>query len=168
MRYYIALLLLVLVSCTKPKIESPSFILPRDRVEELKLPHDPASMPLAEGIPTEEWILPLESGECIAVDGTTSAVTPCPELSGILFSEASAMKFGMYKLSYRELRVLYENDRNVWKAHRSGYEDVIRQQQKAIIDLQPTFLQKNALTIGFISGVLLTSTTTALILSATR
>jgi hypothetical protein len=156
MRWLIVVLLLW--GCTPPPALLPTVRVDK-RVEEEVLPPDPQTEPL-EGIPSEEWVLALEAGACAGVTGT------CPSRSGILMSEGSAARFGLFKLRYIELRKLFEEDRLVWRAHRELYEERLKLADKAIQDLQPSWWDRHKGELGLVGGFLLGAATTIAIVSA--
>lgn len=165
-RSYLVIALSLLISCAKPFTYKP--VVPEQRrVEEYKLPPDPSTMPLTSSEP--EWIVPLEKGTCVNEKGIlVTTDKPCPNYEGLAYSESAAERDGMYKISYREIRKLYEADRTVWGVERQAYESIINEQNKQIESLQPTWLEKNSLVIGFASGVFLTSLTTAIIITSVK
>lgn len=140
------------------------------RPEARELPAEPDDKPLPEGIPREpgeDHVVPLERGQCVSEDGSRVAPGPCPDWSGIAVSEARAARDALYRISYTELRRLYEADRQVWAAHRELYEAQIREDRKEIERLQPDWWERHdgtvigvgafivgaALTVGVVSAV---------------
>lgn len=125
------------------------------KIEQTPLPIKPASMPIPVEIEKDGyWVMPLEAGSCTPAAPVT-ITKPCPAKSGILESEAHAIKDQQYRISYDELRQLYEADIKVWGAQRELYEATLKQQQETIEKLQPSWYDQNALTIGLVGGFLL-------------
>lgn len=132
----------------------PTVPVPR-QVELRDLPTDPASVPLPEGYPNEDWVEALEAGSCAG----TPASTPCPPRSGIAISEARAWRDAQYRIGYQELRRNYEADRQVWVAQRDLYEAQIQADAQEIERLQPSWwsLHRGEIlaTVGVIAGTAL-------------
>ena len=139
----LALLLPVLLVGCAPKFVTPPTVPPGEaRVEELPLPPDGMTEPLPEGIPTEERIEAVEAGDEAS-------------FAGLLVSEAVAVRYDLLRVRYPELRVRYEQDRKVWAAHRELYETRLQLADKAIRDLQPSWWERNAVSLGLLGGVTL-------------
>jgi len=126
------------------------------RVEDQPLPPDPASEPLPDGTPKGEWAEPLEKGACVKADGTVSkdVVKPCPARSGVSISEEKATRLALFKIRYPELRLNYQADRQVWKAHRELYETRLQLAADRIKELQPGWFQRHKFEIGIAAGFL--------------
>lgn len=131
------------------------------RVETAELPPDPAQEALPSGLPAGEWVEAMEAGSC----GPTSRA-PCPPRSGILVSEARAVRDGYYRVRYPELRRLYETDRRVWAAHRELYEQAVQTRDAAIQQLQPDWFQRNAFSLGFGAGAVIVGAVVAIVAGA--
>lgn len=130
--------------------------IPVERQVELEpLPPDPEEEALPSGTPPAEWVEPLEVNSCF--DSTTGKAVnkPCPAKSGVAMSEAKAVKLAGYKIRYRELRQNYVSDRKVFAAQRELYETRLRLADKAIQDLQPSWLDRHKAEIGIVGGFIL-------------
>ena len=151
-------LCLLLVSCvTKNVYETPKFILPK--IEHVKV-NDPSTMPLDPNVTKDgSWVIPIEAGSC-----TTQVPKPCPEKSGLLFSEEKAVRSQLYEISYKELKKVHDADAKFWLTEQELYEDLLQQTDKEIKALQPTWLMENALSLGISGGFLLGLITTGIIL----
>lgn len=137
-----ALLLLVVAACT-PKFVTPPTVPPGEaRVEQQPLPPDAMIEGLPEGIPEDDRIEALE------------AQNRAP-FAGVLLGEGAAARYAILKSRYPELRVRYEQDRKVWAAHRELYEVRLQLADKAIHDLQPSWWDRNAFSLGLLGGVTL-------------
>ena len=145
------------VQSTRPTV--PDTVV--KRVEQQPLPPDPADEPLPDGIPPGEWVEPVEAGAC------AGKAPPCPEKSGILVSEARAVRDAKYRVRYKELRKNYEADRVVWGAHRELYEERLKLADREIQDLQPNWWDRNKLQIGVVGGVIIGIATSVAILAVT-
>lgn len=134
----------------------PTPAIPLTRAPEVReLPSDPAEEALPPGTPPGESIEPLEAGSCYDATGVRGGNQPCPSRSGLLVSEARAVRDGLYRIRYRELRVLYGGDRTTWSAQRELYEAMIARDRAEIERLRPTWLQQNGLALGLASGLVL-------------
>ena len=130
-----------LAACT-PKFVTPPTVPPGEaRVELQPLPPDAMVEALPEGIPEDDRIEALEEKD------------KAP-FAGVLVGEGVAARYALLRARYPELRVRYEQDRKVWGAHRTLYEERLRLADLAIQDLQPSWWDLNKLSIGFLGGVL--------------
>lgn len=156
---------LILLGCASAPVRPAT--IPVTRAPEARaLPPDPAEETLPPGTPAGEWVEPLEVGACYDVTGLHGGDTPCPRRAGILSSEARAVRDGMYRIRYRELRTFYEADRTTWSAQRELYEALRHQDQATIEAMRPTWWDRNALPLGVAAGLVLgVGTMTAIILS---
>jgi hypothetical protein len=143
-------LALLLVGCATAPPLAPTVPIDR-RVEEEVLPPDPETEPLDSKLGSADWIEPLESGSCHDAVGKL-LVRPCPVRSGIAMSEAKAARFGLYKLRYRQLRTNYEANMKVVGVQRELYETRLKQADKAIRDLQPSWLDQHSTELGILGG----------------
>ncbi len=109
---------------------------------------DPRGEALPEGVPVGEWVEALEAGSC------DHQPMPCPPRGGILVSEARAVRDGLFRVRYDELRVHYMADREVWGAQRELYEGALREADRTVHALRPSWWQQNALGLGFAGGLL--------------
>ena len=152
----VALLLLpVLVACA-PRYTTPPTVPPGEsRVEDQTLPPDAQTEPLPEGIPDDQRVEPMEEGQ------------PAP-FPGVLLGEGRSARLSIVDSRYDELRVRYEQDRRVWSAQRELYETRLALADKAIRDLQPSWWQRNALSLGILGGVTLGVLATVAAASATN
>lgn len=147
MRQLAALLMLVCVGCaTTQAVVHPPVIPETRRPEARDLPQDARTEALPEGIsttPGEDSVEAVEAGD------------PAPH-AGILVSEARAVRDGIYRIRYTELRRTTEADRRVWTAHREFYEEQIRRDREALEEAQPDWWERNDGTIlgvlGFVVG----------------
>lgn len=144
MRFAILLLLSahVLFACT-PKYVTPATVPPGEaRVEQTPLPPDAQTEALPPEFGTDQRSEGLEVG----------VKSP---FSGILLGEALAARYQLIDTRYKELRVVATQDRAVWKAHRELYETRLQLADKAIRDLQPGWWERNAFSLGIVSGTFL-------------
>lgn len=163
MRRTAALLLALTAGCATAQLPP---LVPLTQVPEVRaLPIDPAEEALPAGTPEGEWIEPLEAGSCYDTSGLRGGNQPCPRRSGLLSSEARAVRDGLYRIRYRELRSVVESDRTVWRAQRELYETMRRQDARALQAAQPSWLQRNALAIGLAAGFVVGVGGTVLILT---
>lgn len=166
----IVVLVLSLAACAGPRIQVPT--VPDSvikRVEARELPPDPAVEPIPDSIPSGDWVVSIEKGECLDASGTpeVGATNPCPAKAGLVISEERAYRSALYRIRYRELRKTYESDRMVWSAHRELYEERLKLAGKALEDMQPNWLDRNKLSLGLMGGVVLGIATSVAILSVT-
>ncbi len=125
------------------KYVTPATVPPGEaRVEDRALPPDPATEPLPEGIPEDQRAEALDQGD------------KAP-FSGLLIGEGKAARALNFKIRYVELRADYIADRKVWAAHRELYETRLVLADKAIRDLQPSWWDRNAASLGVIGGLVL-------------
>jgi hypothetical protein len=123
-------------------------------VEEDPLPADPETEPLDSKISSADWVEPLESGSCHDANGKL-LVRPCPVRSGIAMSEAKAVRFALYRTRYREMRTIYVANMKVVGVQRELYETRLKQADKAIRDLQPSWLDQHSAELGILGGFVL-------------
>lgn len=139
--------------------QPPAFLIQSDRRPETRpLPPDPSAETLPTGTQTNaDWVEPLEAGSCLDAQGRplADAPRPCPVRSGIAVGEARAARDAMYRIRYRELRLVYESDREVWGVQRSLYEGQLGRADQHIRSLQPSWFQQNALGLGIAGGFML-------------
>lgn len=144
MRPFIALVLCLFFGCvTSPPVRRGPFI-PEHQWPELitELPPDPEAQPLPKNIPPDEWVESIEARE----------IAPRP---GILLSEARSYRDGLYRIYYKALRDLDQQDRKVWGTHRALYENRLGEALTEIERLQPNWWERNALVVGLASGFVL-------------
>lgn len=157
MRKLLLILMFVVFGCGATTSSEHRPIVAEDRRPEARdLPPDAVIEPLPAGVPTEpseNYVMPFESGFCISGDGTDRAEGPCPLISGIVVSEARAMRDATYRIRYPELRQLYQSDRQVWTAHRELYESQIVADREEIERLRPTWWERNDMAIGIAIGL---------------
>jgi hypothetical protein len=150
----------------------PRFLVTPDRQPEARtLPPDPATEPLPQGVPaTSDFVEPSEPGSCLDAQGrpVMDAPRPCPNRAGILVGETRAARDGLFRLRYRELRVLYDADRQVWQAQRALYEGQLQRADEHIQSLRPNWWQQNALGLGIGGGFLLGTVTVISVLAVTN
>jgi hypothetical protein len=142
MRSATILLMLLAFGCGTKYVLPPTVPPGEARVEERPLPPDPATEPLPAGMVEENKVEGLEQGD------------PAP-FPGILVSEDRATRDGYFRIRYPELRKQYEGDQQVWKAHRELYETRLVLADQAIRDLQPTWWERNAFSLGLFGGSVL-------------
>lgn len=148
------LAVLALVGCTSAPPLPPT--IPEERRVELEpLPPDPEDEVLPANVPTVEWVEPLEVNACFDPSTGKAVNKPCPAKNGIAMSEAKAIKLGFYKIRYREMRTNYASDRKVFGAQRELYETRLKLADKAIQDLQPSWLDKHKAELGIFGGFIL-------------
>lgn len=136
----LAVFLALTVACAKAPTVPPTLVDSSKWVETEALPLHPKTLPLPAGMDadSEKMVVPIEEGMCDSQNGAAYA-KPCPEFSGIAVSEARAVRDGMYRIQYDELRARYEADRNVWAAHRMLYETQMQRDAEHIKTLAPTW-----------------------------
>lgn len=140
---HVALIVALAVTGCSLKYVTPATVPPGEaRVEDRPLPPDPETEVLPEGIPNDQRVEPMEKGDKATFDG-------------LLIGEGKAAKFERYNSRYKELRVDYLADRKVWAAHRELYETRLIQADKAIHELQPSWWDRNAASLGVIGGLVL-------------
>ena len=105
----------------------------------MPLPDRPDLEPLPEDV---NYAVPLLEG------------TPAPQ-DGILLSPEKTKYYIGFKLNYDKLRGLYDKDRLVWQQQRIYYEETIKESNKQIVNLQPTWWEENKLTTGVVGGILI-------------
>jgi hypothetical protein len=154
-------LVLLLSGCGASTVGQTRPLVADDRRPEAReLPLDPRLEALPEGTPTdppEDFVEPVEAGSCIEADTEIAAGAgyPCPSQSGILVSEARAVRDAMFRIRYPELRQTYEADRQVWAAQRELYEAQVQRDREEIERLQPTWWTQNSFAIGTAAGFIL-------------
>lgn len=112
------------------------------RIETAPLPPTPEEEPLPSNTPRADFVEPVEVGMTAT-------------RSGILVSEARAFRDAQYRIRYRELRLNYEADRQVWVVQRELYETRLTQAEEALRAQQPTWIDRHALELGFFGGFVL-------------
>jgi hypothetical protein len=147
MRFLI--LALFLAACGP--LPTPPTVAESKRVELAPLPPDPAEEKLEGNVPRGDWVEPQEANSCTA---------GCPAKAGILVSEERAVRDGLYRVRYRELRLTYTADRQVWQAHRELYEKRLQLADQAIQKLQPSWWDRHKVALGVIGGFVLGSALT--------
>ena len=147
-------LLALLAACATAQ-PLPPLVQPPNAPERRELPTDPADEPLPPGIPAGESVEPLEAGSCYDASGLQGGNYPCPRVSGILATEAWAVRAGFYRVRYRELREHYLADRTVWTAHRALYETVHAENVRRLREAQPTWFERNAFPLGVGAGIII-------------
>jgi hypothetical protein len=137
---FLLVLHLGLAACT-PKFVTPPTVPPGEaRVELQPLPPDALAEMLPEGIPDDNRVEALEEKD------------KAP-FAGVLVGEGVAARHALLRARYPELRVRYEQDRKVWAAHRELYETRLHLADKAIHDLQPSWWDRNAFSLGLLGGI---------------
>lgn len=166
----VAWMMVLLAGCASAA--QPRFLVNVDRQPETRaLPPDPSTEPLPTGMQANaDFVEPSEPGACVDAQGrvVADAPRPCPNRAGILVGETRAARDGLYRLRYRELRVIYEADRQVWSAQRAMYEGQIQRADEHIQSLRPNWWQQNALGLGLAGGFLLGTVTVIGVLAVTN
>lgn len=152
------LLLPLFLACAST-LPTPPTVPVEKRAEEQPLPADPEEEKLDPNVPKGVWVEPQEANSC---------ATGCPAKSGILVSEERAVRDGLYRIRYRELRTNYTADRKVWAAHRELYEKRLQLADQAIQKLQPTWWERHKLQLGVVGGFVLGSALTIAIFAIAR
>lgn len=125
MKVATSFLVLLAVGCatTQKPVES-GYLIGRDRwVEYNKLEPAPLESPnrhvvASEDVDTVEW-------------------------KGVCMPEELAQEYARYNISYKQLRVDYEQDRTVWRVHRDLYETQVQLDAEELSRREPTWLEKN-------------------------
>jgi hypothetical protein len=108
----------------------------KQHVETRKLPDAPDAKP----IPKEgDWVKVLPAG-------TTY------DKHGVLISAEKAARAKLWQLSYKTLRELYELDRQIFSQHRIIYDERLKQANKEIHRLSPSWWSENKGTLGWGTG----------------
>ena len=158
MRKLAIFFLLVIFGCGAAQTPEVRPLVAEDRRPEAReLQGDVRDEPLPEGVPVtpgEDYVMPIEAGQCLNDEGTVVSEGPCPDESGLMVSEARANRDALYRIRYREMRTTYESDRRVWSAHRELYEAQIVADRQEIEDLQPTWWERHDGTILTAVGVI--------------
>lgn len=147
MRKLFSLVLVVSMGCAStPRPVAPTIAEAR-WVETRELPADPADEALDDYLGEEDDVRPYEPED--------------PEIEpGIWTSERRAARDGLYRLRYRELRILYAQDRLIWAVHREAYETRLQLAATELENLRPTWWSRSRGEIlgvtGFVIGVLST------------
>jgi hypothetical protein len=157
MRKLFIILAFFVMGCGAAQTPEPRPLVGEDRRPEAReLPVDVRDEPLPEGTPAtpgEDYVMPIEEGQCLNDEGTAVSEGPCPDENGIMVSEARANRDALYRIRYREMRTTYESDRRVWSAHRELYEAQIQADREEIAELQPTWWERHDGTILTAVGV---------------
>lgn len=166
----VVLCLLGCFACSSAPVLPPPLIPEISRPEKQPLPADPEAEALPPEVPKERWVRPLEAGSCTDADGKAvpGSTKPCPPTSGILSSEARALQDGRFRLRYRELRTIVEQDRRIFDIQRSYYEVEIAKMDHRIKLLQPGWLDRNGLSIGVVGGFVVGISAASLLLLLKR
>lgn len=146
----VAAVLVLTVGCAATPVRPVSAVDESKWVETQPLPPHPKSLPLPDGLDPgdEKVVLPVDQGMCDA----KGAPAPCPEMDGLLVSEARAQRDAFFRIQYEELRTRYEADRAVWSAQRALYEGQIQLDARHIETLQPTWWERHDGTILGVVG----------------
>lgn len=142
MKSVVVFVCFAVTGCSLKYVTPPTVPPGEARVEERVLPPDPETEPLPEGIPDDQRVESMEKGDKAPFDG-------------LLIGEGKAARASNYKTRYIELRTYYTSDRKVWAAHRELYETRLVLADKAIRDLQPSWWDRNAASLGVIGGLVL-------------
>lgn len=149
MRYFVVFTLAVaatLSGCGAAAVASvPARTLP-DPLVATSLPDRPDT----EEIPPEEdWALSVDDYE----------VAPGDRRSGVLLSDAKARRAARFRVSYDELRALYEVDIRTWGRERDIFEHALTDADAEVARLrvaaQRSFWEQNDGTIGLVVGLIL-------------
>jgi len=150
MRY---LPLLLLVACAAPSSVRAPLVEAGRVVEARALPPDPSTEVLPEGTTPGDWIEPMAEGLRAPKDG-------------LLVSEERAARDILYRSRYRELRTLYEADRQVWVAHRALYEGQLVRLNDEVDSLQPNWWDRHGTAMSALGGIVLGSGLTIAVIYA--
>lgn len=157
MRKLVLVVVLFAIGCGAAQTPEVRPLVAEDRRPEAReLPEDVRDESLPEGTPVtpgEDYVMPIEAGQCLNEEGVVVAAGPCPDQSGIMVSEARANRDALYRIRYREMRDTYEADRRVWSAHRELYEAQIVADREEIAELQPTWWERHDGTVLTAVGV---------------
>lgn len=130
------LFLLILTSCF-------SSVIPK--YEPTSLPSHPNQYQIPEHINDLDFIEPLNEGAC-------NDIEICPQQDGFFVSESLLLKQTQYKLSYDELRKLYENDMKYWNARNELFMQMEKQlHRKDIFQKISPYL----MSFSFIGGIVI-------------
>jgi len=153
---YLALSLLILISCSpKPQIlhiPNPQYpVVLQQPAPEKPSPHSNA----ASFDP-----LPIEEGFCTDLQGEQQRVE-----AGILVDEETSALCFWYRVEYDRLST--ENEA-LWKAldfYRGEFDNVLTWTEGLTEELGQSWFERNAFLLGVLSGLMLTSVTTGIIIS---
>ena len=172
MRKLLTILVLFTLGCgaaATPRPASPPegpVVAESRRPEVRPLPPDPSEESLPRGTPPrppESYVEAMEAEQCVTREGVLVSDGPCPPESGLLISEARAVRDAMYRVRYPQLRQYYVSDRQVWVAQREMYESQIQLQREEIERLQPSWWEENDGTILAAAGVVVGVAVTVLV-----
>lgn len=157
MRAILTLLVFFAMGCGAAQTPELRPMVAEDRRPEAReLAQTVRDEPLPEGVPVrpgEGYVVPVTAGECVGEDGSPLVTESYPAESGFMISEARANRDALYRLRYREMRLTYEADRQVWSAHRELYEAQIVADREEISNLQPTWWERHDGTVLTAVGV---------------
>jgi len=140
MKSLLALLVALICGCAAatPVTQYP-LMSQQQQVEQKPLPERPDAKEIPE---KEDWVKPLNAGECTATEG-------------VLLSAAKAARAKKWQLGYNALRDLYDTDRQIWSLHRITYEERIGQANITIKRISPSWWDENRTIIGWTGGFIM-------------
>lgn len=147
MRWLVAILMIASAACSHTPLmryTGPDML---PVVEDKSLPASPDETVIP---PSEDWVLPLMTGEA----------APKP---GVLFSPEKTARAKAWQIGYIQIRGMYEADRAYWKSTRAFYEIQLKQANVEIDRLQPSWWDSHKAEFGFATGVVIGVATTILI-----
>jgi hypothetical protein len=145
----------LVLSCVTAQPQRAPVLSVGHYVERRPLPVHPEAEALPESIPKGESVEPLEAASCVDEAGKLQGSGACPARSGLLISEERAFRDALFRIRYKEMRSLYDADRQVWGAQRELYEERVSSLHDALRQAQPTFFEKYALQFGVVGGFLI-------------
>jgi hypothetical protein len=113
-------------------------------VEARELPESPAADPIAR---ENDWVVALPASVCTDAKGVERKT-----LNGIILSPQKAARAKRWQDSYKNLRSLYDIDRQIWGQHRIIDEERMKQANKEIKRLSPSWWDENKGTFGWGTG----------------
>jgi hypothetical protein len=105
-------------------------------VETRDLPEAPDAKPIPKD---KDWVKALPAG-------TTH------DENGVLLSPEKAVRAKLWKISYKSLLELYGLDRQIFGQHRIIYDERLKQANKEIHRLSPSWWDENKGTMGWATG----------------
>ena len=148
MKQTLAIFLCVVTGCAGAPAPVPHTIPEARWVENEPLPPDARTEALPPGTPDDDER---------RVESYEPGATTNPTQPGIVISESRMARDLLYRIRYPELRLRYEADRNVWVVQRQAYEARLQLAAERILELRPTWWERNRGhvlgMVGFVFGV---------------
>lgn len=113
-------------------------------VEQKELPESPATEPIAK---KDDWVKALPASVCIDEKGVERRTE-----HGIVMSPQKAARAKRWQDAYKNLRGLYDLDRQVFGQHRIIYDERMGQANEEIERLSPSWWDENKGTFGWGAG----------------